>query len=234
VIPAPTRATTKMPNNIGNSPFWFGYSLNLWNSVSSKLLAFAVFTGILAAVASGLSSWIASEVSSRIQGASGTRIDAAEFELEKSRERTAALDVAVADANARVAEANMRTEELAAANLEIREKIAARRVTKEQHDVLVQLLSANPSTFDIEVMSDGESGVYASDLVRTLTDARWTVAGKAFPLGTIWIGLNVFLTSDPAAERLVLAFRSAGIPVATGNEGRQRATIMVGAKPAAF
>ncbi len=71
---------------------------------------------------------------------------------------------AIADAAA----AKQRTAEVEKENILIRKNVSGRRITQEEHDELVKMLSSTPATFDIEVMSDGESGVYAADIIKTL------------------------------------------------------------------
>jgi hypothetical protein len=119
-------------------------------------------------------------------------------------------------------------------NLEIREKVAGRRITKEQHDILVSELSKAPAVFDIEALEEGEASLYASDIFHTLTDAKWTSNSRTFPHGVVWTGLVLFQTDDPAAVRLGLALKSAQIPFSIGDQRRDRVTIMVGAKPSPF
>jgi hypothetical protein len=116
----------------------------------------------------------------------------------------------------------------------MRQKFANRRITEEQHNILVRELQALPASFNIETMSDSESGLYAADILRTLTGAKWQVDQKSFPLGVVWTGLQVFITDDPAATRLVLALQKANIPVGIGNERRDKVTIMVGGRPPVF
>jgi hypothetical protein len=161
------------------------------------------------------------------------------YQITDSVQRDATVKIAEAqargdEAKAEAGRANERAEELSKENLDLRQRIAPRRITREQHDVIVNALRNAPATFDIEVMGDGESGAFASDIFKTLTDAGWTAGQKSFPLGEIWTGLSVFTTNDPAAIELIKAFQAAQIFVAVGNSPRPRATIMVGAKPAAF
>lgn len=259
MIPAPTRATTKMPNSIGNSPFLFGYSLDFWNSVSSKLLAFAVLTGILAAVASGLSSWIGSAVTSRIQNAAGDRIGAAELELQKSRERTAALDVAVADANARAAEANRIAEQERLARIKIEERLAElTRPRSIDAAAVTQAARAFPGTkFDVSAFApDPEAEGLATSIEAALARAGWVVvnwkSGSVVitrPGKSTWgtnanTGAGVLVDtpqSNPAASAVVAAIRqtltipgfaftsSYGAPIVLSNPGALH--FVIGKKP---
>jgi hypothetical protein len=145
-------------------------------------------------------------------------------------------DEEIARLNLETADANKATEELRRENLGIRSRIAGRRIAPKQHDILVSELSRNPGIFNIQSMSDGESALYAADIFRTLTDAHWTVDKKEFPLGEVWHGLIIFQTDDPAALRIAEALKAADIPFLIGDDQhkKDRATILVGAKPPPF
>lgn len=259
MVPAPTRATTKMPNNIGNGPFWFGYSLDFWNSVSSRLLVFAVVTGILAAVASGLSSWIGSAVTSQTQDAAGSRISAAELELQKSRERTAALDVAVADANARAAEANRTAEQERLARIKIEERLAELTAPRSiDANAVTRAARAFPGTkFDVSVFApDPEAEGLAASIEAALTQAGWVVLSWASgsvaitrPNKSTWgvntgVGAGVLVDSpqsNPPAAAVAAVIRqtltipgfaftsSYGAPIVLGNRGALH--FVIGKKP---
>lgn len=145
-----------------------------------------------------------------------------------------ALNVEAGEARERAGKLEERAANLERQNIDLRQKFANRRITNEQHKTLVKLLSQNPATFDIETMGDSESGLYAADILKTLTDAGWNVDKKTFPLGVIWTGLIVFQTSDPAAVNLAEALKATGIPFAIGDQHRDKVTIMVGGKPPVF
>lgn len=105
-----------------------------------------------------------------------------------------------------------------------------------QHDILFDNLSKEPSSFNIQSMSDGESALYASDIFKTLLDSHWTVDKKEFSLGEVWIGLIILQTDDPAAYRIALALKAAQIPFSIGDteHKKDKATILVGANPPPF
>lgn len=149
---------------------------------------------------------------------------------------TARANREVAAAQADTAKANKATEELRRENLDLRTKIAGRRITPEQHDRLVSELSKNPGFFHMQSMTDGESALYAADLFRTLKDARWTSDTPEFPLGEVWHDLVLFQTDDPAALLLAAALTAADIPFKVGDNQhkRDKATLLVGAKPPPF
>ena len=141
-----------------------------------------------------------------------------------------------AKASAKIADANARAAEAERQNLDLRAKIASRRITGEQHELLVREISKLPGLFDIAVMGDPESALFASDILKTLGDAGWTVGARELPLGEIWTGLVLLQTDDPAARRILDALLKAKIPVSIGDDAHKRpmATIMVGNKPSLF
>jgi multidrug efflux pump subunit AcrA (membrane-fusion protein) len=133
------------------------------------------------------------------------------------------------------AQANERASQLEKENLDLRQKIAGRRITSEQHDLLVTELSKVPADVVLQTMSDGESAIFASDLLKVFTDAHWRVTTE-FPLGEVWHGLTIMPTEDPSAARLAAALSTAQIPFQIGDQAHvtQHTTLMVGAKPPPF
>jgi hypothetical protein len=85
-------------------------------------------------------------------------------------------------------------------------------------------------------MTDGESVLYAADLSKTFKEAHWTSDTPEFPLGEVWHGLILMQTDDPAGLRIGVALRAANIPFSIGDDQhkKEKATILVGAKPPPF
>jgi hypothetical protein len=142
----------------------------------------------------------------------------------------------IAKANAQIAAANVRVAKAEKQNLDLRAKIASRRITEEQHQILVDELSRSPGAFDMAAMGDPESSLFASDILKTLADAGWTIGTRELPLHEIWTGLVLFQTDDPAARQILDALLKAKIPFSIGDTAhkRDKATIMVGNKPSLF
>jgi hypothetical protein len=138
------------------------------------------------------------------------------------------------EANEQAGIANERAAELEKENLILQQKLANRRITKAQHDVLVAFLSKKRGRIIIETMSDSESGLFAADFLKTFTDSGWEIAGKHFPLAVVWTGLILYNSADPDALTVAKALKLAGIPFSIGTEQRDKATIMVGGKPPMF
>jgi hypothetical protein len=145
-------------------------------------------------------------------------------------------DEEIARLHLETAKADERATQLERENLEIRTKIAGRRITQEQHEILHSELAKSPGIFNIQSMIDGESALFASDIFQTFVGANWTIDKKEFPLGEIWTGLIIFQTDDPAALRVAEAFKAAHIPFLIGDaeHKKEKLTIMVGAKPSPF
>lgn len=152
----------------------------------------------------------------------------------KAQENAAKANENSALAQESAAKSNLRAAEVEKQNTELRIKFANRRIDEKQHEILVHELAKRPSSFNIETMGDPESGLYAADILKTLTDANWTIDQKSFPLGVIWTGIIIFQTNDPAAVTLADALTKAGIKFSIGNEHREKVTIMVGGKPPVF
>lgn len=165
---------------------------------------------------------------------SDLRISSNEARTAQAGAEAARANEVAAIANKSAADATLHAAEVEQQNIQLREKFANRRITAEQYKVLVAELSKHPNGFNIEVMGDSESGLYAADILKTFTAAGWTVDKKEFPLGVVWTGLNVFQSNDPAANGIMKALHDAKIPFGIGNEFREKATIMVGGKPPVF
>jgi hypothetical protein len=167
---------------------------------------------------------------------SGERIVALTTQGDEAKATLGVAQADIAKASAKIADANARAAEAERQNLDLRAKIASRRITGEQHELLVREISKLPGLFDIAVMGDPESALFASDILKTLGDAGWTVGARELPLGEIWTGLVLLQTDDPAARRILDALLKAKIPVSIGDDAHKRpmATIMVGNKPSLF
>jgi hypothetical protein len=164
------------------------------------------------------------------------RIAALVSQGDQAKAQLGTAQADIAKANAQIAEANARVAEAEKQNLDLRAKIASRRVTAEQYKILVDELSKFPAPFDIVVMGDPESALFASDLLKVFADARWILEKRELPLGEIWTGLVVYQTDDPAGDRILQAFLKANLPVSVSDAAykRPKATIIVGNKPSLF
>lgn len=166
--------------------------------------------------------------------ASAFSIIAAYFYNRKSAEVMAKMNVEISSANDSAAKANLRAVEIEKQNIELRLKFANRRITEEQYSILVRELSKHKAVFDMEVMNDTESGLYAADILKTFEAAGWKIEGKSFQLGEIWTGLILFETHDPSALIIAESLKKANIPYNVGNRWTERTTLMVGGKPPVF
>jgi hypothetical protein len=127
---------------------------------------------------------------------------------------------------------------------ELKEAVRPRRLTKEQQDALVKLLSSEPRG-PVElvcVMGDGEGYAFAMQIDSVLKAAGWTVQGggvaQAAYSGGNPTGFGIVvrngITAPQYAARIQRAFFSIGIPLA-GAELADRpegaVMILVGNKP---
>jgi hypothetical protein len=219
-----------------NSTLFLGHDGEFWDF----WLIVSVVIAAMAATAIGVAT-AGSVISHKREAAAANRsleeykLHAAE-QLAQAQAESENAKKGVAKANEIAAMANQRAAVLEKENLEIRTRIAGRRISEEQHRVLVEELSREPGSFVLQSMTDGESGLYASDIFKVLMDAHWTPLGNEFPMGEVWIGLIVFQTDDPAALRITLALKKAGIAFLVGDNQhkKEKATVLVGAKPAPF
>jgi hypothetical protein len=226
---------------------YLGLSLDTWN------IALQIFVGLTAFAATAL--FVAQRAVIVLQDDAEKK---AEYDLKKYKSDAAErLDKAIKEADRKIAEANTRGEEaksesskaneragnalaraaeLERVNIELREKMASRRISAEQHNILVDILSKSPAPFDIALMGDPESVLFANDLLKTFADAHWAVGQKELPLSEIWTGLVLFQTDDPAGSIMLQALTAAKIPFSIGDDAhkRSKATIMVGNKPSQF
>ncbi len=224
------------------------HSVNWWNSAIIVMMVVAA----LAATGLVVTQYVAVRKAQQLSTAQSQLDTAKDSQLKinlKDKElRIADAAKAAGEANAaaasankeagiareRASEANKQAARLENENLILQQKLANRRISAEQHRVLVDLLSKKRGQIIIETMADSESGLFAADILKTFEDSGWTIGGKHFPLGVIWTGLIVYTPDAPDALIIAKAFKAAGIPFSMGTEKRLRATIMVGGKPAIF
>jgi hypothetical protein len=206
----------------------------MWPSGIAGLQTTSAILLYLGATAAGISAAAALASTLMANRAADLMRVEADQKIVEANERADIARREAEDAHAAAEQSRLQAAKVEQQNIEMRQKFANRQITKEQHDILVRELQASPASFNIETMGDSESGLYAADILRTLTDAKWKVDQKVFPLGVVWTGLQVFMTDDPAATRLVQALQKANIPVGIGNEHRDKVTIMVGGRPPVF
>jgi hypothetical protein len=161
-------------------------------------------------------------------GHAQTDIDAANVELAKQKTLTANAALKAAEAERQ--------------NIELRRKFSSRRLSPEQHRILLEELSKHPATFHFGTMSDPESQLFAADILKTFKEAGWVLdSPPELPLGVLWTNLVLFNPQDPSAIVIANTLRAARIPFGYspippewGTKWKERTTLMIGAKPAAF
>src|ERR1700732_2590287 len=194
-------------------------------AIAKLVAAFLVATGV--AIEFG-GDWVARPFERTVRVAREAEVASLNAETIRLSAEAEAARGEIAKANENAAAAKERTANLERENLEMRQKMAGRRISKEQHDEIVKLLSPEPATFDINVMQGSEAAFFAADILKTLTDAGWTLHEKYIPLGEIWTNLTLFRTDDPAIGRLAAALQMAGIPFGGADQKKGRVTVMVG------
>lgn len=201
---------------------------------SNIALIFGTTIALIATIAAIYSSSIREQYSNERTATNERLTIVAKAEAAKATENSAIANKIASEANESAAKSNLRAIEVEKQNIELRIKFSSRHIGKKQYDILVSILSKNPSTFNIETMGDPESGMYAADILKTFLDSGWNVDKKEFPLGVIWTGIQIFQTNDPAALYIADALKAAKIKFNIGNEFREKATIMIGGKPQVY
>jgi|GEM_PF-5128175 hypothetical protein len=163
------------------------------------------------------------------------------YELKDAtlKEETAKAQAEASKAQERAANLEKEAEEARAEQGRIKLKLAGRRISAEQHDVIVSLLISYPAPVVVaHASNDPEAAVYAEDIARTLRDASWTVTRSGFigPQPTFGMELMRRKETDPDldAEHISDAFKEAGIPISKGPAGSPFLTINVWNKPPPF
>jgi hypothetical protein len=87
-------------------------------------------------------------------------------------------DARIAEANRRIAEADERAESEKLERIKIEERLAWRRITPEQHDVMVEILRPYAGTRAMVASlspANGESKAFAAAIFEVFKDAGWQV-----------------------------------------------------------
>lgn len=226
----------KMKKAMTDQSMLWGSPVSFWDLWGLRLMFAGGLLGILALAASLASSFVLYRVADRVQVESDQRIAEAQADAAKANEHAKALEKAVAEANSRGEEAKANAER---ANLEqerIRQQLAWRRLTREQHDSIaaaVRRFSLN-APLNVEVpLGDVEAAVFAADLVRTFRDGGLPVDD---PVANNWMTPPFgIIVRHPGAHPhgLAVAIASAGIQT-VAEVNSSALTLVVGSKPMAF
>jgi len=124
-------------------------------------------------------------------------------DVEKAKADIAKSNAVAADAKAQVAGAEARAAEAKLETARLHKAFANRQLTPEQHAILMRELSAHPQAFNIESMSDPESGLYAAEIFNTFMESGWHVVEKP----SLWekYGMVLFYLEPPTPQRLTPA-----------------------------
>jgi hypothetical protein len=117
----------------------------------------------------------------------------------------AASDRAIAEANARAADANKIAEQERLARLQLEARLAPRSLSSEQSvDLISKLKNFSGAEIDVcEYPNDFETARLTSQIVESLKAAAWTVNGfrPLAPTTRIFAGLAVLIDESTAVER---------------------------------
>ena len=152
---------------------------------SNIILVFGTTIALIATIGAIYSGSIRENYSNERTIANEKLTSLAKAEAAKAIENAAKANESAALAYESAAKSNLRAEEVEKQNIELRIKFSSRHIDENTYKILLRELSKNPSSFDIQTMSDPESGMYAADFLKTFLDAGWKVDKKEFPLGVI-------------------------------------------------
>src|SRR6266568_506039 len=190
-----------------------------------------VAVGVTGESVFGFMHWRKSNQLRRIQSAENL---AQEREIERLNKESESIRLDTAKAVERAANAEREAEKERLARIMIEERLAARRISPEQHRELVAVL--NPyrgSSVELEKLGDLEAGRFADDIVLALKDSGWNVVVSLSGIVSPPVyGLHCAVNESPAGKALGAAFRR--LPTAQVNSLPRlpiSAQIIVGLKP---
>ena len=194
-------------------------------------------TILIAFVSSGTTEKALSAVCTLLIGF-GVWIEVVAGEAIEAKEKAAAK-LKLAELNSRAAMANQKAAEAGAEQARIIKMLSGRRITAEQHQILVSALKGQPMEIAILQTGDPEAAVFAHDIRLTFQAAGIkTKHGILYGGDPAW-GLVLSAPSDefPGAAPVNEAFAMAGIPVAKGRPEPRTGpglALTVGSRPPAF
>src|SRR5471030_1223347 len=190
-------------------------SANRWYDISWHGLLIAGTLTALAACATVTFVFVQFWASSVRERNSGQRTDQLEFQSEQAKAEFAQANAYIARANNKIAEAQRDAAQARFGQEQLKEKLAWRRVTRQQHDDLVAALKAKPITIPIyveTVNTDPEAVQYWGEILQTLKDGGLNVVGQEG--GHLRAsGIGVVESELPEREILKVAFETAGVPL---------------------
>jgi len=146
---------------------------------------------------------------------SGWRTDQLELQTEQAKAEFAQANADIARANKKIVEAQRDAAQARFGQEQLRERLAWRRMTPQQHDDLVTALKAKAITVLIyveTVNTDPEAVQYWGEILQTLKDAGLNVVGREG--GYLKAsGIGVVESELPEREILKVAFETAGVPL---------------------
>lgn len=164
--------------------------------------------GLAIAAIAGVISLVAGITQHNLQAVVSAKKDEALriFQAE-SQERIALANASAAEANARAAEAIEKAEQERLARVKIEERIAWRRLSKDQQAKIgSQLRRFSGETTSVWFnQGDIEGSTFASDIASALKEAQWNLIGPPSSLATLGAGLvetGIIITSTEDEDSL--------------------------------
>ena len=167
--------------------------------------------------------------------ASAERIAALSTQATEARAEIARSNAEVAKANENTATLQKEAEEARAEQQRLKQQIAWRRISKQQHDALVSALKGKKIDFFLSfVDADPESALFRDDIDRTMKDAG--LAPKFFSGWQRAVGLSIAGDDGPDLATLMEAFAAAGLPLIRKPIDHKsfKIELLVGSRPPVF
>jgi len=203
------------------------------NTLEILLIIFGIFVavGVTGESVFGFRLW---RKNSQVRDIQSAENRSQEREIERLKKESESIRLDTAKATERAANAEREAEQERLARLKIEERLAARRISPEQHRELVRALSQyRGASVELTKLGEFEANRFADDISLTLKDAGWNVILNI--VGTVSppvYGLRCTVNESPAGKALGAAFKALPtVHVESSPNMTVHARIFVGKKP---
>ncbi|HVJ76956.1 MAG TPA: hypothetical protein VM620_03930 [Hyphomicrobium sp.] len=233
-----TQVTSAVTAQTGKRAMWWGQSLEFWQSV----ILWTMWGGfVLTAVGAALavvSSFVAYQVSDVTQSEADERIASAGSAALTANAEAAKANEAAAKAQERAAVLEKQAADARLDLEKLRQNMAWRRITPQQHDKLVQALKGEKFRVWVTFVGrDPESSVFREDIAATLKDAGLETVYFSGWAQAVGLAISE-QPASPERDKLISAFAAAGLPLVVAKinamGGEPTPNIVVGTKPPPF
>jgi len=203
----------------------WGLSLQFWQTVFFWATVVAGVAGGISVSAAFVSAMVGYQISDIIQADADRRIEDAKLKGDEARAEASKANAEVARANEAIAAAHVRASSLeneaAQARLEqerLKAQLAWRVLSPEMATKLEGILSAHPSSINIQhVANDAEALYLAIQFANIFTKAHWQMGMLSVTTaGAVIFGLWIPDSPSAAPENVRRAFTAVGLSFATG------------------